>query len=236
MRFTRFLFLALFLPLLSGCVAKQQNIKQDTPSINSNSNVAVEVRQDDILCLIKPADGPIYSDFGMRRHPTKKRKPRLHAGIDISAKRGSDVVAAAPGIVAFSGSRKGYGKTVKIDHGNGLRTLYAHMDKVFVSEGQTLAQGERIGLVGRTGRTTGAHLHFELLADGKPINPVPSQGWTEPDLNIVTAAGPARTITPSVNTAVSAKPKRAANNNRKKPRPSNAVQAAKENPQKRPAS
>ena len=244
MRF-RFLLLAIFLSLLSGCAAKQQNINQDTPSINTN--VVVEARQDGAFCLIKPADGPVHSDYGMRRHPTKKKKQKFHAGIDIAAKRGSDVVAAAPGTVVFSGRRNGYGKTVEIDHGNGLCTLYAHMDKVFVSKGQTLAQGERLGLVGRTGRTTGSHLHFELLADGKHTNPVPSQGWAESDLNIVTATGPAAASATVIVAEASAseelsaaassrsvKPKRG--NSKKRARPSSPVQAAKESPKKRPAS
>jgi len=207
MRLTRALFLALSLSLLSGCVATQQNINLDM------QNVAEEPEQNDdtgILCLIKPADGPIFSDYGVRRR-TRNQKPRFHAGIDIAAKRGSDVVAAAGGTVVFSGRKNGYGKTVKIDHGKYRVTLYAHMDKVFVTEGQTLAQGERLGLVGRTGRTTGPHLHFELRVEGQHTNPVPDGGWTDPDLTIATAAAPAevaapvagaKAIVPSVATAI----------------------------------
>jgi len=183
MRLTRALFLVLSLFFLSGCIATQQNINLDM------HNVAEGPEQNDILCLIKPADGPIYSDYGVLRR-IRGGKPKIHAGIDIAAKRGSDVVAAAGGTVVFSGRIRGYGNTVKIDHGNDRVTLYAHMDKIFVNKGQTLAQGERLGLVGRTGRTTGPHLHFELRVENQHTNPVPEGGWTEPNLALVTAAAP----------------------------------------------
>ena len=129
------------------------------------------------IAMVKPADGPVNSPYGVRRIPGKKRGKKFHKGIDIGAKRGSDVVAAAPGKVIFSGKKRGYGNTVEIAHDNGLVTLYAHMDKIFVSEGQPVAEAGRIGIVGRSGRTTGPNLHFELLAGGKPVNPVPTQGW-----------------------------------------------------------
>jgi len=210
MRLTRALFLALALLLFSGCVAMQQNINLDM------QNIAEEPEQDDdILCLIKPADGPIFSGYGVRRR-IRGGPPRIHAGIDIAAPRGSDVVAAAGGTVVFSGRKGGYGNTVKICHGNDLITLYAHMDRVFVTKGQTLDQGERLGLVGRTGRTTGPHLHFELRVAGQHTNPVPEGGWTLPELTILAAADPAeavspaaRAIAPSVATAAAGSAKTA---------------------------
>ena len=196
MRVASVLFLALSLSLLFGCSASQQNISLEA------QNPAIEEPDDGTLCLIMPADGPVFSDYGARRRFGKnKKKYRMHTGIDIAAKRGSDVVAASGGTVIFSGRQNGYGKTVKIDHGNDRVTLYAHMGKVFVFEGQTLAQGERLGEVGRTGRTTGAHLHFELHIDGRHTDPVPKGGWTEPELNIATAAAPAETIVPPVTAA-----------------------------------
>ena len=198
MRITRILILALSLCLLSGCAAMQQNVNLDAQNITADVDV-VETQQEDVLRLIKPANGFISSNYGVRRR--SNNKPRIHAGIDIAAKRGSDVLAAAPGTVVFSGRKNGYGKTVKIDHGNDRRTLYAHMDKIFVSEGQTLAQGERLGLVGRTGRTTGPHLHFELHVNGNHTNPIPEEGWAELDLSIVTAAAPVEAIVPSADTA-----------------------------------
>jgi len=191
MRLTRALLLAFSLSLLSGCVATQQNINLDM------QNRAEEPEHDDtVLCLLKPANGPSYSDYGVIRR-IRGGKPKVHAGIDIAAKRGSDVVAAAGGTVVFSGRKSGYGNTVKIDHGNDRVTLYAHMDKVFVTKGQTLEQGERLGLVGRTGRTTGPHLHFELRVANLHTNPVPQRGWTQPNLTILTAAGPAEAAAPA---------------------------------------
>lgn len=158
---------------LTGCAAKQTPQLAQAAPPPAKTFPAME---NGSLTLVKPADGPINSAYGMRRHPTQKRK-KFHTGIDIGAKRGSCVIAAAPGTVTFSGRQRGYGKTVKVEHPNGLVTLYAHMDEVFVSEGQRLDAAAPIGLVGRTGRTTGPNLHFEVLAEGKAMNPVPETGW-----------------------------------------------------------
>lgn len=186
MRLTPFFFLAIILPLSFGCAAKKQHdLNQDVHNANANvaianlkHSAAADFAKSEAFTLIKPADGPIQSAYGMRKHPTKKRQ-KFHHGIDIAAKRGSTVVAAASGTVTFSGRKNGYGKVVEIDHGNGKQTLYAHMDSVFVVTGQKLAQAEPLGTVGRTGRTTGPNLHFELLADGKTTNPVPKEGWAQ---------------------------------------------------------
>ncbi len=173
----RFLSFGLLAFLFLGCAAKQEGVKQDARQADSPVTVIAKARSESgAFCLIKPADGPVLSAYGMRRHPTKKVR-KFHPGVDIAAKRGSAVVAAAGGAVIFSGRRKGYGNTVEIDHGNGKCTLYAHMDRVFVSTGQTVAQGEKLGVVGRSGRTTGPNLHFELLANGRAVNPVPGEGW-----------------------------------------------------------
>lgn len=172
---------------------------QDVIVVVRNSKPAVITTEKGTYCtlpLAMPADGPIRSVFGMRRHPVKKRKI-FHKGIDIAAKRGSDVLAAASGKVIYSGWKKGYGKTVTIEHQDKLTTLYAHMDKIFVKAGQEVREGSRIGAVGRTGLTTGAHLHFELMADGKHINPVPETGWKLQDNgDAMLAALPAPTAKP----------------------------------------
>lgn len=172
---------------------------EDLVVVVQNSKPAVITTEKGTYCtlpLAKPADGPIRSAFGMRRHPVKKRKI-FHKGIDIAAKRGSDVLAAASGKVIFSGWKKGYGKTVTIEHQDGLTTLYAHMDKLFIKAGQEVEEGSRIGAVGRTGLTTGAHLHFELMADGKHINPVPETGWKLQDNDdAMLAALPTPTVEP----------------------------------------
>ena len=80
-------------------------------------------------------------------------------------------MATAPGTVAFAGWRGQYGRVVELDHGNGIRTRYAHLRKILVKKGQEVAHREEIGLLGNSGRSTGAHVHYEILVDGKQVNP-----------------------------------------------------------------
>ena len=129
--------------------------------------------------FIKPAEGWLASLYGIRFHPIYKRKIK-HMGIDISAKQGTPIYAADSGVVIVSGAPalyRGYGKIIVIDHGQGkdgrrLSTVYAHQSKLIVSEGETVRQGQLIGLVGSTGHSTGPHLHFEVRLDGVPVNPL----------------------------------------------------------------
>lgn len=133
------------------------------------------------LRLIRPtASERITSPYGMRWHPTKHKK-RLHAGMDISGKRGQKVVAAAAGKVVYSGRKGSYGLTVEIDAGKGVILRYAHLDKLGVKKGRKVKQGQYIGNLGRTGRVTAAHLHFEVRLHDKPVNPLqfiaPEHAW-----------------------------------------------------------
>lgn len=117
------------------------------------------------VSFIWPADGPVNSPFGPRRG-------RLHAGIDIGAPRHDPVRAAADGLVLYARrSAGGMGNTIVLQHDESLLTVYAHLTKVQVAEGQVLRQGEVIGTVGSTGRTTGPHLHFAVRAAGRPADP-----------------------------------------------------------------
>ena len=118
-----------------------------------------------------PTRGWTSSRFGYRSSPfTDKRE--FHKGIDISASMGSPVVASADGIVSFSGLDRGYGRTITIKHGYGLKTRYAHLRKILVKKGQFLKRGEIIGLVGNSGKSTGSHLHYEVHLNGVPVNPM----------------------------------------------------------------
>jgi LysM repeat protein len=112
-----------------------------------------------------PLVGTITSPFGMR-----DGKP--HEGIDIAVEEGTPVRAASAGRVVFAGPRGTYGLAVIIDHGGGVRTLYAHCSKILVSEGSAVGSGTVIALSGNTGRSTGPHLHLEVLKDGVPLNPL----------------------------------------------------------------
>nr|WP_309697833.1 peptidoglycan DD-metalloendopeptidase family protein [Armatimonas sp.] len=121
--------------------------------------------------LIQPVVGRVVSSFGMRFHPILKIN-RLHAGVDFGAGTGTPIVAAAAGLVAYSGTMRGYGNVVVIDHGDGISTLYAHCSVLLVIQGESVAQGKLIAQVGATGLATGPHLHFEVRRNGSPINPI----------------------------------------------------------------
>lgn len=122
---------------------------------------------------VNPAAGThISSGFGFRTDPFAGG-PAFHAGLDFKGPAGAPIFAAASGRVAFVGRRPGYGNCVEIDHGNGLRTRYAHMSAFRIRAGQPVSAGHPIGAVGSTGRSTGPHLHFEVRLHGQPINPRP---------------------------------------------------------------
>ncbi|TEB04211.1 Murein DD-endopeptidase MepM [Pelotomaculum schinkii] len=112
-----------------------------------------------------PLYGAISSPFGLR-----DGKP--HEGIDIAVEEGTPIRAAAPGRVVFTGSRGTYGLAVIIDHGDGLRTLYAHCSKILVAEGDPVDTTTVLALAGNTGKSTGPHLHLEVLMNGTPLDPL----------------------------------------------------------------
>jgi murein DD-endopeptidase MepM/ murein hydrolase activator NlpD len=117
----------------------------------------------------------INSPFGPRRLPGQAA--RNHEGVDIAAPQGTAVYVAAEGSVARSGyDAGGYGRFVEIRHPNGMTTLYGHLSRLDVASGDRLGAGERIGLVGSTGRSTGPHLHFEVRRGDRQINPVKVMG------------------------------------------------------------
>lgn len=122
--------------------------------------------------VIPAAGTHISSGFGYRSDPFAG-SPAFHAGLDFKGPTGAPIFAAARGLVAFVGRRAGYGNCVEIDHGNGLRTRYAHMSAFRARTGQPVMAGQVIGLVGSTGRSTGPHLHFEVRLHGQPVNPRP---------------------------------------------------------------
>jgi murein DD-endopeptidase MepM/ murein hydrolase activator NlpD len=117
-----------------------------------------------------PAPGYIVSPFGRRIDPFTGARAH-HFGVDFAARIGDPVQAAGGGIVKFSGWKNGYGNTVIIDHGDGYQTLYGHNQRNLVREGDVVRAGQEIAKVGSTGRSTGAHLHFEVHVNGRPVNP-----------------------------------------------------------------
>ena len=117
-----------------------------------------------------PTKGWLTSYFGMRTSPYTG-KPAMHEGLDIAASIGTPVTATADGIIALTEYSPSYGKTVIIDHGYGYRTLYAHNSRILVKAGQRIKRGDKVSMVGNTGRSTGAHLHYEVQLNGVPIDP-----------------------------------------------------------------
>ena len=143
---------------------------QNSFSVNSTENikfrsVTTTSRGGSANRFLWPSEGHITSTFG-------PRNGGFHHGLDIAAPKGSEVRAARNGIVEFVGWLNIYGRTVIIDHGGGYQTLYAHNDRFLVEEGQYVVAGEKIATIGATGNTTGPHLHFEVIVNGKRVDPL----------------------------------------------------------------
>jgi len=125
---------------------------------------------------VQPSGRPIIkgwlsSYYGMRIHPITG-KLEMHKGLDFAAKMHDPIIAVAKGIVTFAGTKHGYGKVVDINHGNGIVTRYAHASRLLVSVGDMVEKGFQIAEIGSTGRSTGPHVHFEVLKNGRQVNPL----------------------------------------------------------------
>jgi len=162
-------------------------------SVDSMRSSAVERRR--VAALLKiakllPLRSPlnvhygIGSPFGPRRDPFNHRAA-FHTGIDLDAPYRTAVYSTAPGVVIFTGWQEGYGRTVEIDHGHGIVTLYAHLHRILAARGQHVAAHVAIGELGSTGRSTGPHLHYEIRLDGRPVNP---EKFLEAGKNVVQAS------------------------------------------------
>ncbi len=131
----------------------------------------VNYSNDQLVPSGKPvAAGWLSSNFGWRIDPFT-RKRAYHEGVDWVAKPGSDILAAAGGVVVYARRHPQYGNMIEIDHGNGFVTRYAHAEKLAAAVGDVVVRGQKVATVGSTGRSTGPHLHFEVLKNGKPLNP-----------------------------------------------------------------
>jgi len=120
---------------------------------------------------LRPTRGWLSSEFGYRISPfTGKRE--LHKGLDIANRHGTPIIAPADGVVTYAKKKWLIGKMVTIDHGYGMVTRYGHLDKFKIKKGARVKRGEIIALMGNTGRSTGPHLHYEVLLNGVPVNPM----------------------------------------------------------------
>lgn len=120
---------------------------------------------------IWPVRGEATDGFGTRRNPFDGTLFEFHAGQDIAAQRGTPVMTAGSGTVAFAGVQNGYGQIVIVDHGGNVMTRYGHLSQIDVAVGQSVERGETLGRVGSTGRSTGPHLHYEVRINDQPVNP-----------------------------------------------------------------
>jgi murein DD-endopeptidase MepM/ murein hydrolase activator NlpD len=121
---------------------------------------------------IMPTAGWLSSQFSQSRFHPILHENRRHEGIDVTAPTGTPIVAPAGGRVVFAGNNQGYGLVVEIDHGNGIRTRFAHCSRLAVRTGQTVTRNQLIAAVGSTGLSTAPHLHYEIHVNGKPVDPL----------------------------------------------------------------
>lgn len=148
----------------------QQQLTDYLNSIN-NSGLVGGSNEVSPSGYLRPSTGPVTSEYGWRVHPIRGTKS-LHTGTDFGGKIGDTIIASRAGEVVFAGWYNNvYGNVVILNHGGGYQTFYAHMSRVAVSEGQVVDQGVRIGYMGSTGMSTGAHLHFEIRKDGVSLDP-----------------------------------------------------------------
>ena len=165
--------------LLASTINRIKNLERQiyTQSKSYDELFLLSKRNEErLLCL--PAIQPILnkdlsrvsSGFGYRRDPVY-HTTRFHAGMDFTAPTGTEIFATGNGTVSFAGWEQGYGNNVKINHGFNYETLYAHLSKILVREGQKVQRGDVIGLVGSTGKSTAQHLHYEVHFKGVPQNP-----------------------------------------------------------------
>jgi len=150
---------------------KKVDLRQSQLSALENLILARELKQE-IHPEGRPVEnGFISSYFGEREDPFDGQET-FHKGVDFAGTKGSTVVAVAAGVVTWAGERSGFGKLVEINHGDGYVTRYGHNEKTLVSVGDTVKRGDAIGLMGSTGRSTGPHVHFEVLRNGRQVDPL----------------------------------------------------------------
>jgi len=149
----------------------QEIVPQKEQSLNDLIR-QMEDRNEALLSIpsIYPAVGSFTSYFGYRRDPFNGTTS-YHDGLDIANSYGTSIYATADGIVTYSGYNGGYGYMIKINHGNGLQTVYGHNSKLLVSKGSFVRKGQLIAYMGSTGRSTGPHVHYEVIKNGVKVNP-----------------------------------------------------------------
>ncbi|MFN3873331.1 MAG: M23 family metallopeptidase [Ignavibacterium sp.] len=152
--------------LINKFELEKREYERITEKLNENS-----VFYDALPAIIPTTGGYSIEGFGMRMHPILKVM-KMHEGLDILTDVGSPVFAPGNGKVTYVGLRGGYGLVVEVDHGFGYRTVFAHLSKALVKEGQSVKRGDKIALTGNSGLSTGPHLHYEVHLNGIPQDPI----------------------------------------------------------------
>lgn len=147
--------------------AKIPKVTYSTSSYSSYTSSTKVASLNGVTLSVTPISGTITSRFGNM----ESIRSSGHSGLDIGAPKGTKIKVAASGTVTFSGYSGGYGNVVKVSHGNGIMTYYAHCSALYVKQGQTVTAGDVIAAVGSTGNSTGNHLHFEVVKNGVSLNP-----------------------------------------------------------------
>jgi murein DD-endopeptidase MepM/ murein hydrolase activator NlpD len=162
-----------FVPLRAAPLAIDPMIQVTTTNLFSDFDRLDELGQvlRSVPLGIPLGSFEISGPFGSRIDPFNGERA-FHTGIDLQATMRSPVTATASGKVVFAGWHASYGRLVEIDHGLGIQTRYAHLDQILVKEGQEVAIGARVGLLGQSGRASGPHLHYEVVVNGRPSNPI----------------------------------------------------------------
>ena len=147
------------------------NVDEKVQEIIAKQNIDEDGEQLPIINGIKFATKPVTGIISSRYGVSSRIRSSTHTGLDIATATGTPIKVVADGIVTCASYSGAYGNLVKVDHGNGLETWYAHTSKMYVAVGQEVKAGEVIAAVGSTGNSTGSHLHFEIRIDGNHVNP-----------------------------------------------------------------
>lgn len=161
-------------PLLEKLENLTQKIKRQTAELTVLENILLNthINNEQRIAGRPIHKGWLSSYYGKRNDPFTG-KPAMHKGIDFAGREGDPVIATAAGVITWAGERYGYGNLVEINHGNGLVSRYGHNHSINVQVGEVVTKGHTIALLGNTGRSTGAHVHYEIIKNGKQIDPLP---------------------------------------------------------------
>ena len=167
-------------PAIGGPIGAEFNVEYDTGDLSaelglfqaqlSDREQQLEILESLLANRKLVEKGWISSHYGKRNDPFTG-KPAFHHGIDFAGKEGTNVIAVASGVVTYTGSKSGYGEMVEISHGDGFVTRYSHNKEALVKSGDVVRKGEAIALMGSTGRSTGAHVHYEVYKHGRSVDP-----------------------------------------------------------------